>query len=528
MSDALCPNCFQSSLTIRVIKDENMGFASKLKLCCRSSSCGYTKSKFSSPRIQKSNCSNVAFEINTKMVLYSHEIGKGFTSLQTFSSVLGISGISQRAFKDHDNKITDCEVESGEDMLYRTANAIRQAYAETDDDIREAIERGENPLIDISVSYDGTWQKRGFTSLYGVGVCIDLLTGLVVDFDIRSKYCHACHIQKAESMNATDLAVWKEQHDCCTNHHKSSKSMEQDSAVILWNRSVAKYNFRYVEMLSDGDSSAFKAVLESKPYADKAVTKLDCINHAHKRMGTALRKLAKESHLGGRGVGRLTEKKCDSLQNFYRGAIIDNIPDVSKMRNAVWAGLYHSMSTDTEHHHRQCPLGENSWCWYQQAISLGQDPDSHSNHKASTFLSLEVAHKQIPIYRRMSDESLLQRMAHGGTQNNNESLNAMIWTRCPKTSFMGLGRVKGSVARAVSIFNAGANELINVMNKMHIDVSYVTLNNLKKVNDKRIIQSDTTSQEDYRKRRKTVSLTRFEKVREELAKDGNVYGAGAH
>ncbi|KAK0049761.1 hypothetical protein Bpfe_020782 [Biomphalaria pfeifferi] len=136
-------------------------------------------------------------------------------------------------------------------------------------------------------------------------------------------------------MNATDLAVWKEQHDCCTYHHKSSKSMEQDSAVILWNRSVAKYNFRYVEMLSDGDSSAFKAVLESKPYADKAVTKLDCINHAHKRMGTALRKLAKESHLGGRGVGRLTEKKCDSLQNFYRGAIIDNIPNVSKMRNAV-------------------------------------------------------------------------------------------------------------------------------------------------------------------------------------------------
>ncbi|KAK0058094.1 tubulin beta chain-like isoform X1 [Biomphalaria pfeifferi] len=138
MSDALCPNCFQSSLTIRVIKDENMGFASKLKLCC--SSCGYTKSKFSSPIIHKSNCSSVAFEINTKMVLYSHEIGKGFTSLQTFSSVLGISGISQRAFKDHDNKITDCEVESGEDMLYRTANAIRQGYAETDDDIREAIE----------------------------------------------------------------------------------------------------------------------------------------------------------------------------------------------------------------------------------------------------------------------------------------------------------------------------------------------------------------------------------------------------
>ncbi|KAI8788310.1 hypothetical protein BgiBS90_010978 [Biomphalaria glabrata] len=65
----------------------------------------------------------------------------------------------------------------------------------------------------------------------------------------------------------------------------------------------------------------------------------------------------------------------------------------------------------------------------------------------------EVAHKLIPIYRRMSDESLLQEMAHSGTQNNESlSLNDMIWAICPKTSFMGLGRITGSVARAVSYF----------------------------------------------------------------------------
>lgn len=53
-------------------------------------------------------------------------------------------------------------------------------------------------------------------------------------------------------------------------------------------------------MLSDGDSSAYHPVCESNPYPDypHQIEKLDSINHAHKRMGTALQKLAKEQKLG--------------------------------------------------------------------------------------------------------------------------------------------------------------------------------------------------------------------------------------
>ena len=107
-------------------------------------------------------------------------------------------------------------------------------------------------------------------------------------------------------------------------------------------------------MLRDGNSLAYRTVCESNPYPDypHPIEKLNCINHTHKHMGTALRKLAKEQRLGGRGVGHLTENKCDSLQNFYRGAILDNLPNVDKMKSAVWASLWHSMSTDEEPHHR--------------------------------------------------------------------------------------------------------------------------------------------------------------------------------
>ena len=131
---------------------------------------------------------------------------------------------------------TAAEVGAGADMLQRSAKAIREAYAETDPDLQEALDRGESPVIDISVSYDGTWQKRGFTSLFGVGISINVLTGLVIDYEVLSKYCHACKMTEAKDLPARQLAAWKEQHapDCCQNHQLSSKALEQDVAKILW------------------------------------------------------------------------------------------------------------------------------------------------------------------------------------------------------------------------------------------------------------------------------------------------------
>ncbi|KAL8573387.1 hypothetical protein ACOMHN_032402 [Nucella lapillus] len=465
------------------------------------------------------------------MVMFSHEVGKSHTVLKTFGSIVGMPAMHLTTYQDHDTKVTAAEVEAGEELMQRSADAIRQAYADTDPDPWEALDGGQPyPCIDISVSFDRTWQKRGFTSLYGVGICIDVLTGLVIDYHVLSKYCHACAVN-TKRLPPAELAVWKANHapDCCINHHQSSKAMEQEAAKVLWGRSVSKYGLRYVEMLSDGDFSAFKAVCGINPYGDEiAITKLDCVNHAHKRMGTALRKLTKEQGLGGRGVGRLTEQKCKNLQNFYRGAILDNIPNTDNMRCAVWATLYHSMSTDQEPHHRQCPKGENSRCFYQKALALGEVPSRHTDHPSRTFLCTAVAHKMIPVYRRMSDEALLRRMTHGGTQNTNECLNATIWARCPKTYFMGMRRLQGSVARAVSAFNEGATEMLGIMNKLYVDISYITLELLTKKDQLRIRQADAVNSRVVREHRKEYAAQRRRTAREEERRDGDIYAAGEH
>ena len=65
--------------------------------------------------------------------------------------------------------------------------------------------------------------------------------------------------------------------------------MQAEAARRIWTRSLEKYAFRYTTMLSDGDASTFAALTQLQPYGpDHVIVKLDCLNHAEKRMGTAL------------------------------------------------------------------------------------------------------------------------------------------------------------------------------------------------------------------------------------------------
>lgn len=208
------------------------------------------------------------------------------------------------------------------------------------------------------------------------------------------------------------------------------------------------------------------------------------------------------------------------------GAIVDNQDSVEKMHAAIWVTFYHSISTDQQHYHYRCPEGAESWCFFQKAVANGEQPPRHRDHPTHTFLAHDVAQKMVAVYKRMSDHSLLQRLLHGGTQNNNECLTAQIWLRCPKTVFMGRKRVEGAVARAVSIFNEGATELVAIMNKLWVDVSLHTLQKLAKGDEKRMSKADAAATRQFRNRRKKQAVRHRVQLRAEANREGEVYGPG--
>ena len=126
------------------------------------------------------------------------------------------------------------------------------------------------------------------------------------------------------------------------------------------------------------------------------------VNHAHKRMGTALLELTKTQKLGGRGCRRLIKDKAIILQHYHRYAITaDNGRDIDSMRNRIWATLYHCMSTDEEPHHTRCPQGVDSWRFHQQALARDDDPPSHPEH-VKHALDHDVAEAIVPVHKHTS------------------------------------------------------------------------------------------------------------------------------
>ena len=53
------------------------------------------------------------------------------------------------------------------------------------------------------------------------------------------------------------------------------------------------------------------------------------------------------------------------------------------------------------------------------------------------------------IFRELSSPELLAKCMHGQAQNNNESINGVIWMRCSKDTFVGRNVVEMSVPSAV-------------------------------------------------------------------------------
>ncbi|GFY25330.1 uncharacterized protein TNCV_2484501 [Trichonephila clavipes] len=134
------------------------------------------------------------------------------------------------------------------------------------------------------------------------------------------------------------------------------------------------------------------------PSAKGRVPELYCKEARH----TSLRNKVKEWKvkkvtLGGRKQGSLTDKNITKLQNYYRKAIKDNVPDTDKMKTAIYASLMHCSSTDKNPMDGKCPEGESSWCFYKRAIAKGETPGSHSSMR--TYLSPQVVEKIMPFQR---------------------------------------------------------------------------------------------------------------------------------
>jgi hypothetical protein len=343
-------------------------------------------------------------------------------------------------------------------ILQSAKNVYTKTFNNATNEIHHLKQTSSNEVVDCAVSCDGTWQRRGFSSLNGCVTTISMDTGKIFYVEPLSKVFHTCK-KLEKNPQTSETASLKADHKpkCKSNYQGSSPAMEPEGALRVFNRSVETNKLRYSEFYGDGNSKSYAAVKDVYEEDNVTVTKKECVGHVQKRVGSALRNLKKDNKVLG-GKSRLTDAMIDKLQNYYGIAIRTNCKDIDSMKKAIYAAFCHCASSEKDNYHTHCPEGEDSWCGVKRDKENGT-----KEYKHGAGLPKSIIGHVKPIFNRLSEPSLLQRCLDGKTQNQNESFNAMIWNRVPKEVFVGADVFTLAVYDAAANFNIGAsasNELL--------------------------------------------------------------------
>ena len=113
----------------------------------------------------------------------------------------------------------------------------------------------DDTVIDTAVSCDGSWQKRGYSSLNYVVTVISMDNGEILDIEPLTRTCKSCLLhEKLKTSDPKRFKEWK------INHIGTASNMEPEGTKITWERTIRKNKLRYTEFYGDGDSTSFLAV----------------------------------------------------------------------------------------------------------------------------------------------------------------------------------------------------------------------------------------------------------------------------
>lgn len=401
----ICKNCKED---VKFGETGNRGLGFKIAVMC---SCGVMKIDFC-PLI------NNAFEINRRITFVMRLLGVCKEGINTFCGLMDIcKGLNNTIYYAAVNNIY-----TASNAVFRTL--IRKAVEEE----KELNSQQKKPLPHFTVSGDGSWKKRGFSSLFSVTTLIGKNSGKIIDLVVKSSCCQSCIYWKNKRHTA-DYLQWLEDHKemCAINLSGSAEQMEIDSMKEMFARSEEEFGTKYVNYIGDANSKIFIALLDLQPYGEDVILKKsEYVEHAEKIMNTRLKNIFKIAKLGKEG--NLIDALIKKLTKYYGLAIRKHPDSVSEMKKAIMATYYHMCSTDKNPQHQYCPLGAESWCTWRVA----ETTEKLDKFKHQPALSKQVQNHLLPIYKDLSKDDLLERYLGAYTQNVNKNFNATIWRLAPK------------------------------------------------------------------------------------------------
>ena len=530
---AICSHCRSPDSLLELWQNDNKRHGLNEALFLKCNLCNHEVPLNTSKR----NATRNFADANIRIVHAGLVTGNGLSSLQKICTAMNFPQPPTSCSYNNILKLEhDESLKEANESLQTAGQNLKQFMIDNHSDCNNST---LDETFSVSVSVDGTWQKRyGYNSLLGVVFILSVDTGEVLDYEVKSKYCFECKARAQWDKSSERYRTWYEQHknSCSINHEKSAESMEKNAAVEMFQRSKGLHNLKYTTYVGDGDSSSFGEVAAAmqEEYGDEyIVVKEDCIGHIQKRMGSNLRryknknkgKLSDGGTIGGRG--RLTDAVIDNFQNYYGAAIRNNAKSIENMVNAIWAIFHHSILSENNEplfqQHRFCPQGAVSWCQYQK------DQANNTNTYNTNKCLPPVFRSQLkPIFTRLSDKTLLERCLKGLTQNANEAINSILWSKCPKRVFCSKTKLQSCAALTILEWNSGAAGSSKILTNIGVQSGVNTNIGDRLRNRYRIHQAAHKCKSKYRKRRQVLRQTRKQKKVDTASYQSGAFGTSKY
>ena len=141
----------------------------------------------------------------------------------------------------------------------------------------------KDEIINTTISTDGSWQRRGFSSLNGLVTVIANDIGKCIDYRVKTKNCHACKLWKGKKRPKADH--FHKYHKSLLNRTGSFGMMESNGILECFKSSVEKRQLRYLTYIGGGDTKSYQNVVGADPYPGYSINKAECVGDVQKRVG---------------------------------------------------------------------------------------------------------------------------------------------------------------------------------------------------------------------------------------------------
>lgn len=306
----------------------------------------------------------------------------------------------------------------------------------------------QNGLIGIAVSYDMAWQRRngGHSSSTGHGAVMGAFTGKILDYDTRCKLCRVCDSAAKKGKNPKT-------HDCRKNHVGSSKSMEPDVAVDLFQRAVQS-KVKYNVYTGDDDTTTQSHIREKVSYE---VEKQSDVIHTKRSLLSKLYKLKSQQKFPG--CSSLSVKVISYLAKCFGYCVSQNKNNPEALQTAIRNIVPHAFGKHENCSETWCQFKKDPTIYRHSELPFGKDLHGDDLEKALTN-----------VFEDYSTDIVVKKLAPATNSQRNEAFNNVVGSKNPKIRFYG-GSASNDfrVACGVSQTNEGHSYICKTLKEVNIE-----------------------------------------------------------